>query len=802
MSWQTDLRYAFRTLRFSPGFAVVAILTLAVGIAVTTAMFTVLDGIVLKPLRYPDADRIVALNTHWTDSGKTSPRTTGGDLEDERADSASFEAFSFYYGGELGVQLKNAAVFVGSYDVDPDFFQVFGVAPVVGRTFVADDAGRAALVGESFAQRHFGSAKAALGEIIRIDGIPHEIVGVMPAMFEFPKQAQVWAAVSPVPSNRVRSSFNYYTVAKLRAGVTPEVADAHLAGIAARLASTYADTNRNKTFIVRGLQDQLAAPVKSSLFVLMGAVTLVLLIACANVANLMLARCTARMREMAVRAALGARRVAIVRQLLTESIVLAAAGGVVGLALARFALRGMLAVSGRFLPPTLLGDIRLDWRILLFATCATLVTSVLFGLAPAWQATKVDLQEALKQAAGRGSVGGGGSRLRNGLVVAQIALSVTLAVGAGLLFRTLLALNASDMGFPTQGLLVAYAHFPARDLNDALRAGRFFDDVFERLRQIPKVSAAAGAMGLPAGQYGSNGSFAIEGKQTFGGDTRKLPYADFSLASPGYFSSLGIPLLAGRDFTSGDDYDHPFVAIISKSLAAQNFPHEDPIGHRIQCGLDSDKWMTVVGVVGDVRQDSPSSTPGATLYMPLRQHPFHGNEIEIVVRTQADPATLVPVVQNTIRDMDPEVALKFQTMPEIIGESVSAPRFRSVLAITFAGVALLLALAGMYAVMSYVTVQRTPEFGVRMALGARPADVLTLVLGRAGRLSAIGICAGIALSVATGRLLATMLFGMKSTDFTTYLIVLGLVCPVVMAAAAIPAWRASRVDPVIALRNE
>jgi putative ABC transport system permease protein len=817
MSWKTDFRYAVRSLRFSPGVTLVAVLTLAVGIAVTTAMFTVVDGVLLKPLRYPDADRIVALSTHWTDSGKTSPRTTGGDLEDERTDTASFEAFSYYSGAEVGVSLKNSAMFVGTYQVDPEFFRVFRVVPLAGRTFAADDAGRAAVVAVRFAEQNFGSAKAAIGEVIRTNGVFYQIVGVMPAMFQFPKQAEVWVAASPVPPNRARTAFNYYTVGKLKAGVSTTMADAHLAGIAARLASSYPDTNKNKTFVVRGLQDELAAPVRGSLLLLMGAVALVLLIACANVANLLLARAAGRTREIAVKCALGASRAAVVRQLLTESVVLALVAGAVGVVLAGFAVQAMLDISGRFLPATLLGDVRLDWRILLFAALASLGTSIIFGLAPAWQATKIDLQEALKQAAGRGSVGRERSRLRSGLVVAQIALSVTLAVGAGLLFRTLLALNSSDMGFRTQGILVTNAHAPARDssssnaesrfwgitLNDALRAGRFFDELLGRLRGLPNVSAAAGAMGLPAGEIGSNGYFAIEGKQTFGGDLRKLPYADFALASPGYFSTMGIALRAGRDFNEGDDYDHPFVVLISQSVATQNFPHEDPIGHRIQCGLDApDKWMTIVGVVGDVRQDSPASTPGPELYMPLRQHPFQAREVQIVVRTNGDPAALIPAVQNTIRQMDPEVAMKSQTMTEVIGESVAAPRFRTVLAITFAGVALLLALAGMYAVMSYLTVQRTPEFAVRMALGARPTDVLRLVLERAARLGAIGVCLGVALSVLSDRLLATMLFGLKSTDPTTYVVVIALVLPVVIAAAAMPAWRASRVEPAVALRNE
>lgn len=803
MSWRTDFRYAFRSLRFSPGFAVVAILTLAVGIAVVTAMFTVVDGVLLKPLRYPDADRIVAINTRWTNTGKTIPRTTGGDLLDQRSDTQSFETFSYYFGGEFGVQLSRSAEFTGTYLVDPDYFRVFGVQPLAGRTFTADDAGRSVVVGVDFARRNFGTAAAALRQVVRIEGVAYEIVGVMPPMFQFPERAQVWAATSPTPELLNRTAFNYKSIAKLRPGVSLEAADAHLAAMAARAAKEFPDSNHDKTYIVRGLQEQLSAPVRTSLWVLMGAVGFVLLIACANVANLMLARSTARVREMAIRCALGASRVAVVRQLLTESLVIAGAGGTVGVAFAVFAIRGMMQLSSKFLPPSLAAGISLDWRMLGFAALASLCTSVIFGMTPAWQATKVNVQEALKQASGRGSVGGERGMLRSGLVVAQIALSVTLAVGAGLLFRTLLTLNGTDIGVRADGVLVTYAHMPAHTLDDALRAGRTFDDLFARLRALHGVTAAAGVMGLPLGEYGSNGNFAIEGKSTLAGDTGKLPHADWSLASSQYFSTMGIPLLAGRDFTEADDYEHPFVIIISKAVAERDFPRENPLGHRIMCGIDANaRWMTIIGVVGDVRQDSVSETPGPALYMPLRQHPFMANQLEVVTRTGANPATLIPAVQSTIRQVNPEIAMKFDTMEGLVGDAVAAPRFRTILAMSFAGIALLLALAGMYAVMSYLTVQRTPEFGVRMALGARPLDVLRLVLGRAANLSAIGVGIGIALSIASSRLLATMLFGLKSTDPATYAIVAALALPVVVAAAALPAWRASRVEPVIALRNE
>ena len=799
--WQ-DLRHAIRLLRKSPGFTAVAMLTLALGIGATTAMFTVVDGVVLKSLRYPDARRIVAINTRWADSGEVSPRTAGGDLEDLRSATSSFQAFSYYVGGEMGVRLSQSAEFVGAYQVDPEFFRVFAIGPSVGRTFAAEDAGRAAVISAGFAERNFGSAPAALGHTLLIDRTVYEIVGVMPPMFQFPRQAQVWAAVSPRPQNRNRTSYIYHPVAKLSPGVSLEIANADLLGIANRLAAAFPDSNRNKNFVLEPLQEQLVAPVRTSLFLLLGAVGLVLLIACANVANLTLARAAARKRELAMRAALGAGRGRLMTQLLSESVVLALAGGVLGICVATWGTKLLLAIGARFVPAPLLTDIQFDWRVLAFALAASLLTIFVFGLTPAWQAARLDLLDALKQGGGRGLLGGGPSRLRDALVIAQIALSLMLAIGAGLLFRTVLALHGAPLGYRTEGILVTYADFPARTLPEALQAGRFFDDLFARLRQIPGVISAAGAMGLPAGQYDSNGPFAIEGKQSLSGDLRKLPYAGFRLASPGYFATIGIPLVRGRDFDYSDLYDRPFVVIISESVARQNFPNEDPIGHRIACHFDSQNWMTIVGVAGDTRQSSPAAQPGPELYMPLRQHPFMANEAQIVVRTSGDPQALIPGVRSSVRELNPEVATKFNTMNELVSDSISAQRFRSALASIFAVLALLLALSGMYAVMSYATTQRTAEFGVRSALGAQPGNIICLVLGGATKLAAIGVIIGTLFSIFTGRLLSSLLFGVKSGDALTYTLVIAIVVPVVLSAAGLPAWRASRVDPVVALRHE
>ena len=804
MTFATHFRHAFRMLRLNPGFAAVAILTLALGIGATTAMFTVVNGVVLKPLGYPEAGRIVAVNTKFTDKARTIWRVTGGDMEDLRADKDSFDAFSFFIGGEMGVQLSRSAEFVSAYLVDPDFFRVFQVAPVAGRPLAADDAGRAAVVGLGFAQRNFGSASAALGQTVRIDGKQFEIAGVMPGTFDFPKRTQVWAAISPVPENRNRSSYNYRTVARLKAGVSLPAANAHMESLGRRLAAAFPIDNRDKTFVLEPVQDQLSSPVRATLYLLMGAVGLVLLIACANVANLMLARATARSRELAVRAALGARRGTLIAQMLIESVVLAVAASVIGLGLAAWGTKALLGVGARFVPPALLGAIRVDWRVLVFALAASLFTSILFGIAPAWQATRVDLQESLKQGGMRGLLGGGPSRLRGALVAGQIALTLTLAIGAGLLFRTMLALHEANLGYRTQGILVTYAHAPAHTLPQAVQAGQFFDDLFARLRGLPGVFSASGAMGVPSGQYGSDGYFAVEGKHSFGGDYRTLPYAGFRLASPGYFSLMGIPLRRGRDFSADDLYDKPLVAIISESLARQVFPNEDPIGHRLVCGFDGEsmKGMTIVGVVGDVRQNSPAAQPGPEIYMSLRQHPFMANESEIVVRTAGNPEAMIPAVQRVVREMNPEVAVKFTTMTELVNDSISAQRFRTALASSFAALALLLALSGMYAVMSYVTTRRTAEFGLRSALGAQPGSIMALVLGGAIRLATIGIAAGLLLSIAASRLLSAMLFGLKSIDLLTYVTVTAIVLPVIVLAAALPARRASSVDPMIALRNE
>jgi putative ABC transport system permease protein len=793
------VRPTLRTLRKNPGFTIVAIITLALGIGANTAIFSIINAVLLSPLRYPEADRIVAVSTYSKQTGHPVARLTGGDFVDIRDDGQAFEAISCYFGGEMGVQVHGRAEFSGAFFVNPDFFRIFAVQPAYGRVIENADLDRsAAVVSLPFAERNFGSGVNALSQLVSVDNRSYQIAGVLPAGFQFPNRAAVWVLAPATPENLNRTAYNYPTVAKLKPGITLDGANSHLETIGARLASALPDSNRNKSFVATSLRDQLVGPVRTTLYFLMGAVALVLLIACTNVADLMLARATARSREMAVRAALGAGRWHIVRPLLAESAVLAIAGAAIGLLSAQFGIEFLLRIA-----PDLprLDEVRINAPVLAFVTGVSLLAILVFGLVPAFQAARVDPQQALQQGGSRGLLGGRSPRLRNTLVVAQIALSFVLAIGAGLLLRSFSALTNVPLGYRTDGILVMYAHTPARSLPEHLAVGRSFENLLGQLATIPGVTSVAAAMGLPTGQYSSDGSYAVEGKQIFA-PGQKLPHAGFRLASPGYFRTMGIPLSRGRDFSAGDLYATTPVAIISEALARDSFPNQDPIGQRLQCGLDSvGKWMTIVGVVGDVRQNSPASSPEPELYMPLQQHPYYANELQVVIRTPLDPNSLPSAVRREVRAMNPETAMKFTTMNAMLSASIAKPRFRTFLISSFAGLAVILALVGVYGVMSFVITQRTSEFGLRVAMGANRSDVVRLVLRSALKLAATGLAIGLLLSLATSRIMGSMLFELKPTDALTYMTVLLAVTPIILLAAAIPAWRATRIDPVTALRQ-
>ena len=803
-----DVRYAARALRRDAGFTLAAVITLALGIGAVTALFTVLDGVLLKPLAYADPERTVALVNQFTD--RSVPRLTGGDLIDISRTRDGFEKIAYYNGGEVGVQVSGHAEFVGVGFVHPEFFDVFGMPAVAGRTFAADDAERSAVVGQAFAQRNFGSVAAALTRHVFVENRQYDIVGVMPDAMRFPANTEVWLANALEPANRNRSGHNYRAVAKLAAGVTLDNANARLDALASRLAAEYPASNKDKTFVAMPLRDNLVSDARTTLYVLMAAVVLVLLIACANVANLMLARSAARARAISIRSALGASRHHLIGELLIESLLLAALACGLGVVLAYAGTQLLLSGGTTSVPLPRLTDVSMDWRVLAFSVGLSLVTVVAFGLAPALQAARADGKEAMLRAGaarrGRSALAHAAQRARRRADRARVcpdrqrrAAAALVRLADGSAARLPHRSRAGDV----RARAGARLDLRKSGIHDYIRVGRLFDDVLARVRQQPDVVAAGAAMGLPTGRYNSDGAYLVEGKHASGGDFRKLPMAGFRLASPGYFETLGIPIVRGRDFTESDVYEQPFVAIVSESLARETFPGEDPIGRRIQCGLDQpDKWMTIVGVVGDVRQASPASRPGPELYMPLRQHPYVANEVQMVVRGRQDPAALAVTVQKIVRAANAEVAMKFLTLDDSVSRSIATPRLRATLVSTFASLALLLAIAGVYAVISYTTAQRTPEFGLRVAIGARTADILRLVLGGAGGLALMGIAVGLLLALVTSRVVAAMLFGVTHTDATTYLGVFLATLPLVIAAAAIPAWRAARVDPITALRAE
>ena len=770
-------------LRRNPGFALLPIVTLGLGIGSSTAVFSVVNGVLLQPLRFSEPDRIVSLNTKSASRPTSTPGVTGGDFVDLRATTKAFDAVSVYFGGEIGVQLRDRAEFAGIWWVNPEFFTIFGQKPSAG-----------AVVGEAFAARHFGDPARAMGQSVQVENHIYEITGILKGP-RFPADAEIWLPAPYVPKNLHRTSYNYRAVARLRTGASLGQAQAALDNLAAQLAVAYPNSNSGKTFVAVPLRDQLTGNVQATLYLLLGAVLLVLLIACANVSNLLLARASVRAREIAVRAALGASRSRIVRMLVGESLALAVLGGVLGIALAWWGTRALVHFAPPNLPRT--GDIHVDYAVLGFAMGISVLSALIFGVLPALHASRPGFSS-------RGVLRGASHTLRNSLVIAEIALSFVLATGAGLFFRSFLALNAVDMGFRQDHALIMYADAPAKTLGEHVAVSQFFvDRLLPQLSRLPGVQSTAAVMGLPTGRYGSNGSYAVIGKHVFG-EGRKMPESNWSLTSPRYFEAMRIPLLRGRDFTALDRYDAPGVIIASESVVQQIFGAEHPIGRQIVCGLDetSMKPMTIVGVVGDVRHSSPGSVPEPTLYMPLEQHPFHANEVQVIVRTFGAPAALATAVRTAAHDLNPEMAVKFTTLDEMVSDSIAAPRFRTFLASTFAVLALLLAMAGIYGVMSYVVTQRTSELGLRMALGAVGRDVMGLVLGRASLLAAAGLAIGAVLSLAVSRLIGAMLFRLTATDPSTYGMVLLAVAGIALLAAAGPAWRASRIDPMVALREE
>jgi putative ABC transport system permease protein len=799
-----DLRHAGRNLRRNPGFAALAVLIMALGIGANTAVFSVVNAVILKPLSYRDPDRIVTLS----DFSKTREASTGlskqvsiPDFQDWQDQSSSFEAMAYYSSREAAVMQGSTAEYARVARVSAEFFSVFAIEPAAGRFFTAEErkpgSGGAVMISYAYCQSHFGGDPRALGQTVRVYG-SRSIVGVLPPGFRFPEKTDLWIPKISDAKPEPRTGQNYLAVARLKHGVSLEQAQADMTLIATRLEQRYPESNKGLSVAVTRMQDEMVGDVRLTLYLLLGAVSMVLLIACANTGILLLGKATARIREVAVRAALGASRQRIVRQLVTEGLLLAFVAGALGLLLAYWGSKALVALAPADLPR--LAETGIDRWVLAFTLGISMITSLLFGLVPALYASRVDLNDALKQGATRLVSGVGMARMRGALVVAEIALAAVLVSGAGLLIKSFVALHNVALGFRPENVLVMRATVPAPPAGGIARARQFFRDMLSQIGTLPGV-VAAGATMAPPGYVDSTGAYLID-QLPAQPDWTRAPSVVLSIVAPGTFAALGIPLKSGRDFSDSDTSDRPFVAVVNEAVVRKSFPNQNPLGRTIFCPFDSLKGMTIIGVVGDVRQRGPAREPMPECYMTYGQHAFNGATLSAVVRTVGDPNALAKTVRRLARERSPDVPMKFTTMEALLSENVAAPRFRTLLFAVFAGLAVCLAMAGVYGVMAYAVGQRSNEIGLRIALGATTGSVLRLVLEEGLALAGLGLALGLAAAAAGTRLLTSMLFRVQPNDPAVYLAVAFLLGIVALVASYVPARRASKIDPLAAIRQE
>ena len=811
-----DLRYAARRLYRAPGFTLVVTLTLALGIGATTAIFSVVNGVLLAPLPFREPERLVRVAT--TNRG-TESLASALDFLDYRANNTTLAGITAYDRYNFSLTTGDRSAKAQRLDVGAvtaDFFATVGTTPELGRGFSAgEDAPSATpvvVLSDALWRSRFNADRRVLGRVVTLDGRDYTVIGVARPELSFPDRYDalvplVFDSTATEPDNRGAHSLGMF--GRLKPGVSAERASADLARIAARLTEQLPRTNTGIGATVAPLQQSLVRDVKPALWLLLGAVAFVLLIACANVANLLLVRVLGRASELAVRTGLGAGRARVVRQLVTESVVLAALGGLAGVLLAANGVRLLVALAPDNLPR--LHDVALDVRVLAVAAAVTIGVGFLIGLAPALSASRTDVASVLREGA-RGSSVGGGHRLRGTLVVAETALAVLLLTGAGLLIRSFTNLVRVDVGLVPEHVVTF-----AVDLPSSTPAARYFRvsrqeqfgaELQARLAALPNVQSAASAAFLPMSGRRARTSFEIAGRPPSDPSNRRL--TEVNVVTPDYFRTLGIPVVRGADFAPTDRSGSPQKVVVNRALARKYFPGENPIGRRITIGISSDTadaggsvdWGgEIVGVVGDVRQGGPKQEVMPMTYLPLAQAPWPS--LTAVVRTTGDPARLLAAARAEVRRMDPDLALyDARTMDAVVGRSVAQPRFYMLLLALFAGIALALAAVGIYGVVSYAVRQRTRELGIRVALGAPGRQIARLVLGQGLRLTVLGLGVGVAAAFGVTRLLASLLFGVGATDLATFGGVAVVLLGVAAAATYLPARRASRVDPLAAMKAD
>jgi putative ABC transport system permease protein len=805
-----DLRYGLRGLVKHPGFAAIVILTLGLGIGASTSIFSVVNSVVLRRLPYRNADRIVAI-PELNAAGKRV-QVTAANFYDWQQQNTVFEHLAAVRTTSANLTLADQAERIDISQTSANYFSVFGVEPELGRLFIPSDeqAGHEpiALLSHSLWQRRFGGDSQIVGKSIILDGKSYTVAGVVPASFQDPYKSELWLPpLRLVPElnermdvTQVRGMGYLAAVALLKPGVTQQQAATEMETITTRLRQQYPDTNNRRFNRVVKFQDDVVGETRSMLLLLFGAVTFVLLIACANVANLLLATSASRQKEMAIRAALGASRWRVMRQLFTESTTLALAGGAFGFLLSFW----LVSLMKKLLPADFprIGEIHVDWRVLGFTLVASVLTGILFGFAPALQFTRSDVQESIRET-GRGvSSSLRRSRFRQALIVAEVALSVVLLAGAGLLFRSFIRLQSVNAGFVAQQVLTARVSPSGTNFKTDADYISFYQRVIEKVSAIPGVSDAGLINTLPL-SLGPTVGFRVEGRPVTTPD--KWPVVNYRNVTPNYFRAMSIPILQGRAFTDRDSANAPLTMIVNQALAEQNFPGENAVGKRITFGgTDNNQqpaWFEIVGVAANVRSLELREEPGPELFFSTLQDPFAS--MSLVVRSSVEPESISGAVRQAVADVDRTVPVsKVETMEHIVSTSVTQPRFNLFLLGLFSVIALLLSAAGIYGVTAYTVSQRTHELGIRLALGAQVGDVLRMILGQGMAVIMIGVGVGLFAAFALMRLLKSWLYGVSETDPLTFAAITLLLSLVALVACYVPARRATKVDPMIALRTD
>jgi putative ABC transport system permease protein len=794
-----DVRYGLRQLRKSPGFALVAVVTLALGIGANTAIFSVVEGVLLRPLPYRDSNQLARV---WSTSNRF-PRDVSSypDFKDWAEQNHSFQHMAAYRGQSFNLSGGDHPERIRGLLITSRFFELLDVNPILGRSFTKGEHelghSHVVLLSSALWQSHFAGDAGVLGRSVKLDDESYTVIGVLPSWFEFPPGDERGSVVLPLPPDTRRSHGFLYVFGRLKPDTTLASAQADMDTLARRLAGQYKE-DQEQGVSVQSLQASFVSDFRPALMILLGAVGLVLLITCANVANLFLGRASSRQREVAVRASLGAGRLRLMRQFLTESLLIGLAGGTVGLLFANWGVSVLVRVLSKSFSIHGAEGIGTNLRVLAFAAAISIVTGLISGLLPALFASKVNLSEGLKEGSRRLGAGPADKRFRGALVVSEVALALVLLSGAGLLIKSLMLLTRVNSGLRTENVMAIDLSLTSSQYSHTATRGALFSQILQRVEQLPDVQSAAVVADVPLTQNEDSLGFSIEGVPD---PPARKPSVRFNIVGPGYFATLGIPLTQGRDFADSDADGTPMVIVVNAAMMRRYWPNQNPIGRRIT--IDNKTWYSIVGVAGDVHQMGLQADTEPEVYMSYLQDPFQWPYLSLVVRASSNPVKLFHSIEQAVWSVDKDQPLSNPiTFDQIRSNSIAQPRIAALLLGLFAGAALLLAAVGLYGVVSYWVGERTHEIGVRMALGARSSDVFLQVVGRGLILALLGTAIGLASSLAATRVLASFLFGVHSTDPLTFAAVAMLLMGVALVASYFPARRAAKVDPIVALRYE